>query len=322
METRTLSRTGIAASRLCCGTMTFGDQTDAAAAAEIVACCLDHGINFFDTANIYNAGASETILGQALKGRRDRVILASKVAAKMGPGPDESGLSRAAILRGVEDSLRRLQTDYLDIYYFHWPDYAVPIEVSLEAMGELIRQGKVRHAAASNYASWQVARMLSLAEQKKLPPVTITQSMYNVLARGIEQEFLPMGKEYGLATVVYNPLAGGLLTGKQKFAAPLPGTRFDKSKAYVDRYWHEANFAAVQKLTAAAQASGRSLISLALNWILHHSPVDCVVLGASRLSQLQENLKAAQEGPLSAEAAAACAAAWAEVRGPSPQYNR
>jgi aryl-alcohol dehydrogenase-like predicted oxidoreductase len=194
--------------------------------------------------------------------------------------------------------------------------------VSLEAMGELVRQGKVRHAAVSNYASWQVARMLGLAEQKKLPPVTITQSMYNVLARGIDSEFLPMCKEYGLATVVYNPLAGGLLTGKQKFAAPLPGTRFDKSKAYVDRYWHEANFAAVQKLSAAAQASGRSLISLALNWILHHSPVDCVVLGASRLSQLQENLKAATEGPLSAEAAAACAAAWAEVRGPSPQYNR
>ena len=322
METRNLSRTGITASRLCCGTMTFGDQTDAAAAADIVACCLDHGINFFDTANIYNAGASETILGQTLKGRRDRVILASKVAAKMGPGPDESGLSRAAILRGVEDSLRRLQTDYLDIYYFHWPDYTVPVEVSLEAMGELVRQGKVRHAAVSNYASWQVGRMLGLAEQKKLPPVTVTQSMYNVLARGIEQEFLPMCKEYGLATVIYNPLAGGLLTGKQKFAAPLPGTRFDKNKAYVDRYWHEANFAAVQKLTAAAQASGRSLISLALNWILHHSPVDCIVLGASRLAQLQENLKAAEEGPLSAEAAAVCAAAWAEIRGPSPQYNR
>jgi aryl-alcohol dehydrogenase-like predicted oxidoreductase len=322
METRLLSRTGLNVSRLCYGTMTFGDQTDAAAAAEIVACCLDQGVNFFDTANIYNAGASETILGQALKGRRDRVILASKVAAKMGPGPDEAGLSRAAIFRAVEESLRRLQTDYLDIYYLHWPDYAVPIEASLEAMGELMRQGKVRHAAASNFASWQVSRMLGLADRRNVPPIAVTQSMYNVLARGIEQEFLPMCREFGLGTVVYNPLAGGILTGKQKFAAPLPGTRFDKSKVYVDRYWHQANFEAVQQLAAVAQASGRSLISLSLNWILHHSPVDCIVLGASRLSQLQENLRAAGEGPLTADAVAACEAAWAKIRGPSPQYNR
>ena len=307
METRLLSRTGLNVSRLCYGTMTFGDQTDAAAAAEIVACCLDQGVNFFDTANIYNAGASETILGQALKGRRDRVILASKVAAKMGPGPDEAGLSRAAIFRAVEESLRRLQTDYLDIYYFHWPDYAVPIEASLEAMGELMRQGKVRHAAASNFASWQVSRMLGLADRRNVPPIAVTQSMYNVLARGIEQEFLPMCREFGLGTVVYNPLAGGILTGKQKFAAPVR---------------ERARELARGQLAAVAQASGRSLISLSLNWILHHSPVDCIVLGASRLSQLQENLRAAGEGPLTADAVAACEAAWAKIRGPSPQYNR
>jgi aryl-alcohol dehydrogenase-like predicted oxidoreductase len=323
METRIiLPHAGLNVSRLCCGTMTFGDQTDEAAATEIVACCLDHGINFFDTANIYNQGAAETILGRTLQGRRDRVIVASKVAAKMGPAPDEAGLSRAAIFRAVEASLRRLQTDYLDIYYFHWPDYATPLEESLEAMAALVKQGKVRHAGASNYASWQVGRMLSLAERRGLPPVGITQSMYNVLARGIEQEFLPMCREFGLATVIYNPLAGGLLTGKQTFAAPLPGTRFDKSRAYVDRYWHEANFEAVQNLAATAQGCGRSLISLSLAWVLHHSPVDCVVLGASRLAQLQENLRAASEGPLPADAAAACNAAWAKIRGPSPQYNR
>jgi 1-deoxyxylulose-5-phosphate synthase len=322
METRTLANTHLRVSRVCCGTMTFGAQTDEAAATAMVNTCLDRGINFFDTANVYNAGAAETILGRALQGRRERVVVASKVAARMGPGADEAGLSRAAIRRAAEDSLRRLQTDYLDLYYLHWPDYAVPLDESLEAMAELVREGKVRHLGASNYASWQLCRMLWLGERKSLPPIGVTQPMYNLLARGIEQELLPMCREFGVATVVYNPLAGGLLTGKQNFAAPLPGTRFDLVKAYVDRYWHEANFHAVQELTAIARAANRSLVSLALNWVLHHTPVDCVVLGASKPAHLEENLRATAEGPLPAEAVAACDHVWSRLRGPSPNYNR
>jgi aryl-alcohol dehydrogenase-like predicted oxidoreductase len=322
METRTLPKTNLTVSRVCCGTMTFGAQADEAASVAMVDYCLDQGITFFDTANVYNQGASETILGKALKGRRDRVVLASKLAAKMGPDPDQAGLSRAAILRGIDDSLRRLQTDHLDLYYLHWPDYSVPLEESLEAMGQLQQAGKIRHVAASNYSSWQMTRMLWLAEQKKLPPVHVAQPMYNLLSRGIEQEFLPMCKEFGVATVVYNPLAGGILTGKQKFEAPQTGTRFDKNQAYLDRYWHEANFNAVQELAAAAGAAGRSLISLALNWVLHHTPVDCMILGASRLSQLQENVRAISEGALSAETVATCDRVWQKLRGPSPSYNR
>lgn len=322
MEIRTLDKTGLAVSRACLGTMTFGAQTDESTANDMVSTCLDAGINFFDTANVYNQGASETILGRALKGRRDRVVLASKVAGKMGPAADQSGLSRAAIVRAVEESLRRLQTDRLDLYYLHWPDYAVPFEESLGALQELVQAGKVRHVGASNYASWQIVRLLWLAEKHGLPAIGVTQPMFNLLARGLEQEFLPMCREYGLATIVYNPLAGGLLTGKQQFAAPLPGTRFDQNQAYLDRYWHEANFEAVQALTTAAEAAKRSLVSLALNWVLHHGGVDGVILGASRLAHLTENLAALREGPLPPGAVAACDRVWGRLRGPSPKYNR
>jgi aryl-alcohol dehydrogenase-like predicted oxidoreductase len=322
METRTLGKTNLRVSRVCLGTMTFGAQTDEATAVQMVDLCLERGINFLDTANVYNGGVSESIVGRALKGRRDRVVLASKVAGKMGPDPDQSGLSRAAIMRGVEESLRRLQTDYLDLYYLHWPDYAVPFEESLEAMGRLVRDGKVRHVGVSNFASWQVVRLLWLAEQKQLPAVEVMQPMFNLLARGIEAELLPMSREFGLGTVIYNPLAGGLLTGKQKFAAPLAGTRFDQNQAYLDRYWHEQNFSAVQELTSAARDSGRSLVSLALNWVLHHTPVDCMIVGASRREQIEENLRAADEGPLTPETVAACDRVWAQLRGPSPKYHR
>ncbi|HVU24059.1 MAG TPA: aldo/keto reductase [Opitutus sp.] len=322
METTTLNKTGLKVSRVCLGTMTFGAQTDGATARTMVDTCLDAGVNFFDTANVYNQGASETILGHALKGRRDRVVLASKVAAKMGPGADQAGLSRAAIVRAVEESLQRLQTDRLDIYYLHWPDYAVPLEESLGAMQALVQAGKVRHVGASNYAAWQLVRLLWLAEKHGLPAIGVTQPMFNLLARGIEQEFLPMCREFGVATIVYNPLAGGLLTGKQHFAAPLPGTRFDRNQAYLDRYWHEANFEAVTMLTAIAAEAERSLVSVALNWVLHHTAADGLILGASKLEHLRENLRAVGEGPLSAETVAACDRVWGRLRGPSPKYNR
>jgi aryl-alcohol dehydrogenase-like predicted oxidoreductase len=322
MDTRLLGQTTLRVSRVCFGTMTFGAQTDEPTARAMIDLCLGHGVNFFDTANVYNAGAAEEILGRALRGRRDHVVVASKCAGKMGPGPDQSGLSRVAILRAAEESLRRLQTDYLDLYYLHWPDYTVPVEESLAALAQLVQEGKVRHVGVSNYAAWQVCRLLWLADTKSLPRVSVTQPMYNAIARGIEAEFLPLCREFGLGTVAYNPLAGGLLTGKQSAAAPLPGTRFDKNQAYLDRYWHERNFAAVASLAEAAQACGRSPVSLALNWALHHTPLDCVILGASKLAHLEENLRACAEGPLSAETVAALDRIWAGLRGPVPKYNR
>jgi aryl-alcohol dehydrogenase-like predicted oxidoreductase len=320
MDHRPLSDTGLTVSRVCLGTMTFGAQVDEPAAAGMVDWCLDRGINFLDTANVYVAGKSEEILGRVLKGRRDRVVLASKVGNKMGDGPDDSGLSRAAILKGAEDSLRRLQTDYLDFYYFHQPDYATPPEESLEAAGRLVRAGKVRHLAVSNYAAWQVCRLRWLAEANGWPAVKVVQPMYNLIARGIEAEFLPMCRALGVAVVPYNPLAGGLLTGKHAPAAPLPGTRFERMPFYMDRYWHAANFDAVRELSAAA--AGRSLVGLAIAWLVHHTPVESIIIGASRAEQLRENVAAAEAGPLAPETVAVCDRVWKQLRGPTPQYHR
>ncbi len=322
MEYRTLRQTSLNVSRLCLGTMTFGAQTDASAARNMVARSIDEGINFFDTANIYQSGAAETILAQALQNRRHSVVLATKIRGKMGDAPDQCGLSHQAIMRAVEESLARLATDYVDLCYFHQPDYSVPIEESLEAMDRLVQQGKVRYPASSNYAGWQVAQMLALAEKYGYRPAATAQQMYNLLARGIEQEFLPMARQMGVSVVAYNPLAAGLLTGKHTRETIAPGTRFDGNKMYQERYWHPQDFDAVDQLKLVAQAEQRSLLSLALGWIQHHTAVDSVILGASRMDQLEQNLAAAQEGPLSESAVERCNAVWRTLRGPTPQYNR
>lgn len=302
--------------------MTFGGQTDEPTSVQMVERCLDSGINFFDTANVYTGGTSETMLGRALKGRRQRVILASKVSNKVGDAPDQKGLSRPAIRRAIDESLKRLETDYLDLYYMHLPDYSTRIEASLAATDELVKEGKVRHVAQSNYAAWQVVEMQWLAEKNHYQPVVVSQPMYNLLARGIEQEFLPMSKEFGIANVVYNPLAGGLLTGKHQAAEPIRGSRFDKNKMYLDRYWHEDDFSAVEAVRDISQKSGRSMVSLALCWLLHHTTIECVILGASKLDQLTQNLAAAEEGPLDAETLAALDNVWQRLRGVTPKYNR
>jgi aryl-alcohol dehydrogenase-like predicted oxidoreductase len=322
MEPITLSRTGLQVSRLCFGAMTFGGQTDEPAAVRMVDCCLDHGINFFDTANVYTGGASEQILGRALQGRRNRVILASKVGAKIGKGNEHRGLARTSIRREIEGSLQRLGTDYLDLYYMHVPDYDAPLEETLSVMNELVREGKVRHIAQSNYAAWQACQMLWISDKNGWAPPLVSQPMYNLLARGIEQEYLPMCKEFGIATVVYNPLAGGLLTGKHTVATPIAGSRFDKNEMYLNRYWHTEDFDAVDALRAVALRAGRSLVSLALNWLLHHTQTNCVILGASRIEQLQENLAASEEGPVQADTLTALDDVWKRLRGVTPQYNR
>jgi 1-deoxyxylulose-5-phosphate synthase len=318
----TLSKTDLKVSRLCFGTMTFGGQTDEPTSVHMVERCIDAGINFFDTANAYTGGTSETMLGRALKGRRQRVILASKVSNKVGDAPDQKGLSRPAIRRCLEESLQRLETDYLDLYYMHLPDYSTPMEESLAAMDELVKEGKVRYVAQSNYAAWQVVEMQWICAEKKYLPIVVSQPMYNLLARGIEQEFLPMSKAFSIANVVYNPLAGGLLSGKHNAAEPIRGSRFDKNKMYLDRYWHEDDFSAVEAVRDIAQKSGRSMVSLALCWLLHHTAIECVILGASKLEQLDQNLAAAEEGPLDAGTIAELDKVWLRLRGVTPKYNR
>jgi 1-deoxyxylulose-5-phosphate synthase len=322
MEYRTLPHTELRVSRACFGTMTLGKPCDQAASTRLVDCCMERGVNFFDTANMYQVGVAETMLGEALKGRRDRVVLASKACYRMGPGADEGGLSRAAVAKALDDTLRRMQTDYLDIYYLHFPDWTVPIDETLEAMEAAVRAGKVRYPASSNYAGWQVAEMLWIAERKGYRPAYITQVMYNLLARGIEQEYLAMCKRFGCSTVVYNPLAGGLLTGKQQMERPIAGTRFDNNPLYLGRYWHASYFEAVDRLRAIGEQAGRSLVDLSLSWLLHHTPADCVILGASSMQQLEQNLAAFDAGPLTEDMLKACDGVWRDLRGVTPNYNR
>jgi len=235
---------------------------------------------------------------------------------------DMAGLSRAAIFRAIDDSLRRLKTDYLDLYYLHLPDYAIPIEESLDAMNDVVRQGKVRYLANSNYSGWQIVEMMWIADRKKYQAPLVGQPMYNLIARGIEQEYLPMCKHFGLSNIVYNPLAGGLLTGKHRREAPIPGTRFDNNRMYLDRYWHQADFDAVDQLQKIAAGAGRSLVSLSLNWLYRHTPVECIILGASRVDHLEQNLKVLADGPLSPETLLDCDKVWEALRGPTPKYNR
>lgn len=323
MDYRTLPNTDLKVSRASFGAMTFGAQTDEATAGRMIDICFDAGVNFFDTANVYNKGKSETILGRLLKGRRDKVVLATKVRGKMGDGPDESGLSRAAILKAIDGSLQRLQTDYVDVYYLHQPDYKVPIEETLAVMDDLVRAGKVRCPAVSNYAAWQVAEIHCISQKNGYRPPFISQPMYNLLARAIEEQYLPFCKRYGVAVVPYNPLAGGLLTGKQvRGRDPLAGTRFDGNKMYLDRYWHEDDFAAVEELKAIARDADKTLVELALQWLLSRDQVDSIILGASRIEQLEENLRACEGLPLPNDILERCDAVWQRLRGVVPKYNR
>jgi aryl-alcohol dehydrogenase-like predicted oxidoreductase len=322
METRRLPNTDLTVSRACFGTMTFGMQNDQQAADRLIDLCLDRGVNFFDTANVYSTGVAETMLGVALKGRRDKVIVASKVRMRMGGGPDESGLSRAAIFKAVDESLARLQTDYLDIYFLHAPDWETPIEETLEAMDRLVRTGKVRYPGTSNYAAWQICEMHWIAKRNGYLPAYISQPMYNMVARGIEQEYLAMCKRFGVSNVVYNPLAAGLLTGKQRREAPIPGSRFDLVPMHRDRFWHPEFFDALGELNSAAVRAGRSMTDVSLSWLLHHTPTDCIILGASNEKQLAENLDAFEKSPLPEEVIEVADCVWQKLRGVTPKYNR
>jgi aryl-alcohol dehydrogenase (NADP+) len=322
MDYRQPTPGGLRFSRLCLGTMTFGSPVSQSDATRMLERCIEAGIDFVDTANAYGRGLAESMLGAAMGGMRNKLVVASKIGMKMGDGPDDAGLSRAAIVKAVEASLQRLQTDHLDICFLHQPDYATSFDETLEAMSGLVRDGKVRCVGTSNYSSWQVCRMYWIAERNHCPAPAFAQQMYSLIARGIEQEFLPMARELGVSVSVYNPLAGGLLTGKHRRETIVAGGRFDLMRNYIDRYWHPQHFAAVEQLRKIAAESGHSLIGLALNWLLHHTGVDCVVLGASRLEHLEANLKACDEGPLPPEAVAACDAVWQELRCGVPVYNR
>ena len=323
MDYRTLTGTGAKISRLCLGTMTFGAQADEAESIRMTHRALDSGINFVDTADRYSAGVSETIVGKALKGRRDGIVLASKVRMRVGPHANKDvGLNRWHIIRGVEASLKRLGTDCLDICYLHQPDYDTPLEESLAAADQLVRQGKVIYVGMSNYAAWQFCQALWICDRRNLYAPVVSQVAYNLLARGIEQEFLPFCRDLNIGVTVYNPLAGGFLTGKHDRAkGPAEGTRFQLQKGYYGRYWRESNFDAVAELVQTANKIGKKPVALALQWLASQDAVDAVVVGASRIEQLEENLSV-WEGELDEETVEVCDRVWAKLKGASYQYNR
>ncbi len=215
-----LPASSLQVSRLSLGTMMFGGQTDESSALAIMDYAFDHGINVFDTANVYNEGRSEQIVGKALQGRRDRIILATKVRNAMGKDVNCEGLSRSQILYQAEQSLRRLNTDYIDIYYLHKPDYHTPIEETMEAVSSLVRAGKVRYIGVSNYAAWQLSDILALCDKRNYIAPVITQNVYNMITRGLESELLPCIDHHKVGLTIYNPIAGGLLAGKQHKGEP------------------------------------------------------------------------------------------------------
>ena len=322
MEMRPLSGTDLVSSRLVLGAMTFGSQVDQETATAMVDLSLEAGINHFDTANAYNLGESERILGRALGSRRSEVIVATKVFGTMGDGPDDRGLSAAAVRKQMDASLSRLGMDYVDLYYLHSPDYAVPIEETLGAMFDLVREGKVRYVAASNYAAWQLCQMSGLSAERQWPSVRVSQVMYNLISRGLDDEYVAFAQAYGVSSIVYNPLAGGLLTGKHRpDSVPVEGSRFN-NPAYRDRYWTAQQFSAVDQLRAVAEGAGISLIELSLRWLLASPPVEAVLVGASGLGQLEVNIAAADGPALDKGVMDACDEIWRELRGPLPHYNR
>lgn len=323
MEYQTLRGTGITVSRLCLGTMTFGAQTDEATAIRMVHTAIDAGVNFIDTADVYVGGTSEEIVGKALQGKRDKVVLASKVCNYVGEDRiKDSGLHRWHVIRGVEASLKRLGTDCLDICYMHRPDRNTTIEETLAAFDTLVQQGKVNYLGMSNYATWRICEALWKASVNRWPPPVVTQVPYNLLARGIEQELVPFSTSMNIGITVYNPLAGGLLTGKHaRDRGPEKGTRFDLSEQYHQRYWLDSNLDAVEQLQALAAAAGKTLTQLAFQWLLSQPHVDSVITGVSKIEHLEENLRVA-EGRLEDAALEACDKVWGKLRGDHFRYNR
>lgn len=303
------------------GTMTFGSRvTHQDHATRMVNACREAGVTHFDTANTYNAGASERMLGAALEHRRDQVTIATKVRQAVGDEP--GGLRPDQIRRAVEDSLERLATDFTDLYYLHQPDYDVPIADTLGAMTELVVAGKVGEIGVSNYAAWQIADIHAMASDQGWPRVRIAQQMYNLTARSLDHEYARFAETHQMVTVAYNPLAAGLLTGRYQLDdEPAPGTRFTNA-TYRRRYWHPRQFAAVDGLSAIARDAGMTLTTLALRWMRSQPIVDVVLIGASTDEQLAQNLKAVHESPLPRDVLEACDAVWDELKGPVPRYNR
>jgi aryl-alcohol dehydrogenase (NADP+) len=302
-------RTGLRVSRLCLGTMTFGLQCDEARSHAILDTAAAGGIDFIDTADVYplgggpnTAGRTEEIVGAWLRGKRHQFVLATKCVGVMGPKPWDRGMSRKHILDAINASLRRLGTDYIDLYQLHGYDAATPIDEALEALDSVVRAGKARYIGVSNWLAHRVARGLGRGEAKHLVRIDSVQPRYNLLFRPFERDLLPLCEEERIAVIPYNPLAGGLLTGKHDRTAPPPeGSRFTLGTAaarYQERYWNQREFETIEQLRGIGNEAGMSMATMAVSWVLSNPAITAPIIGASRPEQLADSLAAAEKGAL------------------------
>jgi aryl-alcohol dehydrogenase-like predicted oxidoreductase len=298
MKYRLLGSTGLLVSELCLGTMTFGGKDFWAVigtqgqseANDLVSAAIDAGINFIDTANVYSTGESETLLGKALAGKRDKVVLATKVRGRMSPAPNDLGLSRGHIMASVEASLRRLGTDHIDLYQIHGFDALTPFEETLGALDNLVSRGLVRYIGASNLAAWQLMKALGISERNRLARFQSLQAYYTIAGRDLEREIVPLLKDQGVGLLVWSPLAGGLLSGKfGRDATDAAGRRdkFDFPPVDKERAWR-----VIDVMRPIATAHNVSVAAIALAWLLHQDVVTSVIIGAKRRDQLADNLRA------------------------------
>lgn len=300
MEYRRLGNSGLQVSALGMGTNVFGTDVDEAGADRIVGQFIDEGANFIDTADTYppygRKGSSEELVGKALKGgRRDKIVLATKFWGRMGEGPNDAGGSRHYVLRAVEDSLRRLDTDHIDLYQMHRPDPNTPIDETLSALDGLVTAGKVRYIGCSGYAGWQLVDALWTSREQHLAPFVSVQPEYNLLSRGIEKELIPACQKFGVGIIPYWPLAGGFLTGKYQRGQNRPAdSRGGKRPQMIDRWESDQNWAAIDGLNAFATTQGHSLAELALAWLLARPNVSTVISGVSRAQQVTANARATE----------------------------
>lgn len=297
MEYRQLGRTGLRVSPLCLGAMMFGGRTSVEESGRIIRRALDAGINFIDTANVYAGGRSEEAVGLALKasGARQRVILATKVHAPVGEGPNDRGNSRRHIIEQCEQSLRRLQTDWIDLYQIHRPQPEIPIDETLRALDDLVRSGKVRYIGTSTFAAWQIVEALWVSKELGLHRFVTEQPPYNILDRRIERELVPMAQSFGIALIPWSPLAGGLLTGKYRRSEPPPADARFAQPGLTElqrRRWREAVFDVVEALQPIAAEKGCTLSQLALAWCMQQPGVVSPIIGPRTLDQLEDNLGA------------------------------
>ncbi len=295
MKHRRLGRAGLFISEIGLGGNTFGKFCDAAETAAVVHQALDLGITFIDTADSYNGGRSEEYIGQALQGRRDEAIICTKTGWDVGDGPNDQGLSYHRIIRRLDESLKRLGSDYVDVYYMHRPDPFTPMEESLRAMDDLVRAGKVRYVACSNFAGWEIAAMHGICERYGYRMPVASQSLYNILERDIENEVIPACDYFGLSVVPFAPLASGFLTGKYRQGEPAPqNTRGYGNTTWQERRLTERNFRAQDALTQFAADRDHTITELALAWLLAQDSVCSVIAGATQPEQVAANARAGE----------------------------